>query len=65
MSAAGLPGLAGLMSSAGPCFEGWDLERDECSRRGGVVSHARRSGEVGGYIVILINCLPCKIKYLI
>jgi hypothetical protein len=48
ISAAGPPWLAGLMSSAGPCFEGWDLEGAGCSRLGGGVSHARRSGEVGG-----------------
>ena len=54
MSAAWLPGLAGLMSSAGPCFEGWNSERDGCSRLGGVVSHARRSGVVGAYLGSLI-----------
>ena len=52
ISAAWLPWLAGLMSSAGPCFEGWDLEGDGCSRLGSGVSHARCSGEVGGYVAI-------------
>ena len=37
ISAAWPPWLAGLMSSAGPCFKGWDLEGAGCSRLGSVV----------------------------
>ena len=37
ISAPWLPGLAGLMSSSGPCFEGWEMERTGCCRQGGVV----------------------------
>ena len=43
------------MSSSGPCFEGWGFERHGCSRLGGGVSHARRSGEVGGYKYVCIR----------
>ena len=42
-----MSGLAGLMSSSGPCFDGWDLEGAGCSRLGGGASHSRRSREVG------------------
>ena len=54
ISAAWSLGLAAMISSFGPCFEGWELEGTGCSRLGGVVSHARRSGEVGGYMHIYI-----------
>ena len=37
ISAAWLPGLAGLMSSSGPCFERWAMEGAGCCRQGGVV----------------------------
>ena len=42
------------MSSAGLCFKDWNLQRDGCSRLEGVVSHARCSAEVGGYVYMYI-----------
>ena len=63
ISAAWLPGLAGLMSSAGPCFASWDLERDGCSRLGSGVSPARRSGEAGGYILYIYIHILMYTKY--
>ena len=64
ISAAWLPGLAGLMSFAGPCFEGWRLEGDGCSRLGGAVSHDRRSREVGGFHVIYLYIYICMCIYI-
>ena len=42
----GRPGLLGLM----PCCWGWDSERQGLA----VVSHARRSEEVGGYMYMYV-----------
>ena len=49
--AAWLPGLAGLMSSAGPCSEGCDLEKDHIlgeEEESHTLDALERSAEAGG-----------------